>query len=135
MNLSALADLLDAHGLRLLPGSFAVPVNLLVVLPDSSVAHFTARGTTLRLAIHEPQALTSVVVAPDCGCGKHHAPSGPSRMTLRSDAVPVVERTIDGELAFGWTGHEAGLLRLTDAAAYFFELLAEVTTRELVGVT
>jgi hypothetical protein len=43
---------------------------------------------------------------------------------------------IDGELLFGWTRHEAGLLRLADSVPYFFDLLAALPQpeRALVGV-
>src|SRR5262245_27781614 len=126
MDISAFADLLASRGLRLLPGSYAVPVDVLVRLPDGAVARYTARGTTLRLAVHAPDALSSMVIAPECGCGRHHdivGPLGPARTALRAGAVALFERSIDGEVAFGWTGHEAGLLRLADAAPYFFELL------------
>lgn len=54
MNLSAFADLLASRGLRLLPSSHAVPVELLVQLPDATIARFTARGTMLRLRQYSP---------------------------------------------------------------------------------
>ena len=133
MNLPALADLLASRGLRLLPGSYAVPVELLVQLPDATIARFTAQGTTLRLRRYSPDALTAITIPAECGCGDHHPQTGPTRVTLSRYAVPTEERTIDGELLFGWQRHEAGLLRLADAATYFFELL-ETPDRELVGV-
>ncbi|MEV0800868.1 hypothetical protein AB0I34_24480 [Kribbella sp. NPDC050281] len=136
MNLPALADLLASRGLRLLPGSHAVPVELLVQLPDATLAQFTARGTTLRLRRFSPDALTAITIAAECGCGDHHPQSGPARVTLSRYAVPLDEHTLDGELHFGWQNHEAGLLRLPVAATHFFTLLdqADTPTRELVGV-
>ena len=110
MNLPAFADLLASHGLRLLPGSFAVPVELLVQLPDAMIARFTARGTTLRLRSYSPDAVTAVTIRAECGCGDHHPQTGPTRITLSRYAVPIDERIIDGELLFGWKSHEAGLL-------------------------
>ncbi|MBB6569321.1 hypothetical protein HPO96_11340 [Kribbella sandramycini] len=136
MNLPAFADLLASHGLRLLPGSHAVPVELLVELPDATIGHFTARGTTLRLTRYAPGALTAITIAAECGCGDHHPQTGPDRITLSRHAHPLSHHTLDGELLFGWRHHEAGLLRLPDAAPHLFTLLAELTTptRELVGV-
>jgi hypothetical protein len=134
MNLPAFADLLASRGLRLLPGSHAVPVELLVQLPDATIARFTARGTTLRLSRFSPDALTAITIAAECGCGDHHPQTGPARVTLSRYAVPLDEHTLDGELLFGWQRHEAGLLRLTDAATHFFTLLDQSQTRELVGV-
>ncbi|GAA1518303.1 hypothetical protein [Kribbella lupini] len=136
MNLSAFADLLASRGLRLLPGSHAVPVDLLVQLPDATIARFTARGRTLRLRQYAAEALTTITIPTECGCGDHHPQTGPNRVTLSAYAVPLAERLIDGELVFGWTGHEAGLLRLADAAPYFFDLLAALPQeqRTLVGV-
>jgi hypothetical protein len=141
MNLAAFADLLASRGLRLLPGSHAVPVELLVQLPDATIARFTARGTTLRLRLYAPDALTSVVIAAECGCGDHHPQTGPNRATLSAYAVPLAEHVIDGELLFGWQHHEAGLLRLPDAATHFFTLLTHLPAppqhaepRTLVGV-
>ena len=136
MNLPAFADLLASRGLRLLPGSHAVPVELLVQLPDATIARFTARGTTLQLQRYAPDALTAITIAAECGCGDHHPQTGPARVTLSRYAVPTDERTIDGELLFGWQHHEAGLLRLTDAATHIFTLLEDLLapTRELVGV-
>lgn len=132
MDISAFADLLASRGLRLLPGSYAVPVDALIQLPDGTVAHFTARGTRIRLALHAPDSLSSIVIAPECGCGRHHEPTGAARTGLRTGAVPLVERSIDGAREFGWTGHEAGLLRLAGATDYFFLLLAQATT-DLAG--
>jgi hypothetical protein len=133
MNLPAFADLLASRGLRLLPGSFAVPVELLVQLPDATIGHFTAQGTTLRLRRYSPDALTTIAIPTECGCGDHHPQTGPIRVTLSRYAVPVEEHTIDGELQYGWQHHEAGLLRLADAVPHFFTLLAELHTRQLVG--
>jgi hypothetical protein len=126
MNLQAFAHLLASRGLRLLPGSHAVPVELLVQLPDATVARFTARGTTLRMSRYSPDALTTVTIAAECGCGDHHPQTGPTRVTLSRYAVPFDERTIDGELLFGWQSHEAGLLRLPDATTHFFTLLNQL---------
>jgi hypothetical protein len=123
MNLPAFADLLAFHGLRLLPGSHAVPVELLVQLPDAMIARFTARGTTLRLRSYSPDVLTAVTIPAECGCGDHHPQTGPTRITLSRYAVPIDERIIDGELLFGWQSHEAGLLTLLDTAPHFFALL------------
>ncbi|WP_432935367.1 hypothetical protein ACQPXM_20475 [Kribbella sp. CA-253562] len=136
MNLSALADLFTSHGLRLLPGSYAVPVDLLVQLPDATIVRFAARGRTLRLRQYAAGALTTVVIPTECGCGDHHPQTGPNRVTISAYAEPLAERVIDGELLFGWTRHEAGLLRLADAVPYFFDLLAALPQpeRTLVGV-
>ena len=137
MNLQAFADLLASHGLRLLPGSVAVPVDVLVQLPDATIVRFTARGTTLRLRQYAPEALTSVVIAAECGCGDHHPQAGPSRTTLSAYADPLAERVLDGELVFGWTHHEAGSLRLADATTHFFTLLdtlPSTASKTLVGV-
>ncbi|MFI5732869.1 hypothetical protein ACIA49_22320 [Kribbella sp. NPDC051587] len=136
MNLPAFADLLASRGLRLLPGSHAVPVELLVQLPDATIARFTARGTTLQLQHYPAEALTAITIAAECGCGDHHPQTGPARVALSRYAVPTDERIIDGELQFGWQHHEAGLLRLTDAATHFFTLLEtlQAPARQLVGV-
>ena len=123
MDLAAVSSLLLARGQRLLPGSHAVPVELLVALPGAAVARFTARGTTIRLALFAADALSEIVLPTECGCGQHHESAGPRRTWLRGDAVPVLERVIDGRAAFGWTGHEAGLLRPAEAVPYYFELL------------
>jgi hypothetical protein len=137
MTLQAFAELLASHGLRLLPGSYAVPVELLVQLPDATIARFTARGTTLRMSRYAADALTSITIAAECGCGDHHPQTGPTRVTLSAYAVPLEERVIDGELLFGWQHHEAGLLGLADAATHFFtllDILQSTPDRVLVGV-
>ena len=134
MNLPAFADLLASRGLRLLPGSHAVPVELLVQLPDATIVRFTAQGTTLRLRSYSPDALTTITIPAECGCGDHHPQAGPSRVTLSRYAVPLDERTIDGELEYGWRHHEAGLLHLADATTHFLTLLETLHTRTLVGV-
>ncbi|MEU4295014.1 hypothetical protein AB0E63_42905 [Kribbella sp. NPDC026596] len=136
MNLPAFADLLASRGLRLLPGSHAVPVELLVQLPDATIVRFTAQGATLRLRSYSPDALTTITIPAECGCGDHHPQTGPTRVTLSRYAVPSEERIIDGELLFGWQTHEAGLLPLPDAAPHFFTLLETLPTptRQLAGV-
>ena len=108
MDLSAFGDLLASRGLRLLPGSCAVPVELLVQLPDATIVKFTARGTTLRLRRYAAGALTSITIAAECGCGDHHPRTGPDRVTLSAYATPLEERILDGELEFGWARYEAG---------------------------
>ncbi|NUR98064.1 MAG: hypothetical protein HOV67_22770 [Kribbellaceae bacterium] len=132
MNLPALADLLASRGLRLLPGSYAVPVELLVQLPDATIVRFTARGTTLRLRSYSPDALTTITIPAECGCGDHHPQTGPARVAISRYAVPLTEHVVDGELEYGWRHHEAGLLRLADAAEYLFTLLDQLRTRELI---
>jgi hypothetical protein len=127
MELSVFADLLATRGQRLLPGSHVVPVDVLAEQPDGTIAHFTARGTTIRLALFDHDALASIVLSTDCGCGKYHEPAGLARTALRAGAEPLLERVIEGRLAFGWTSHEAGLLRLAEAAGYYFELLDMAT--------
>ncbi|WP_433002078.1 hypothetical protein [Kribbella sp. CA-294648] len=134
MNLASLADLLASRGLRLLPGSHTVPVELLVQLPDATIARFTARGTTLRLRHYSPDALTSIVIAAECGCGDHHPQTGPNRVTLSAFATPLSEHVLDGELLFGWTTHEAGALRLADAIPHFFTLLPFLTPARTLAV-
>jgi len=136
MNLPAFADLLASRDLRLLPGSYAVPVELLVQLPDATIAHFTARGTTLRLRRYSPDALTTVTIPAECGCGDHHPQTGPTRVALSRYAVPTEEHTIDGELLHGWHHHEAGLLTLAEVTPYFFTLLDRLPTfpRQLATV-
>ncbi len=133
MDLAAVSTLLATRGQRLLPGSHAVPVELLVALPDDRVARFTARGTTIRLALFAADALSEIVLPTECGCGQHHESAGPARTWLHRDAVPVVERIVDGRVAFGWTGYEAGLLRLADAVPYYFELLGMIELEPLVS--
>jgi hypothetical protein len=134
MYLADLADLLASHGLRLLPGSHPVPVELLVQLPDATIARFTTRGTTLRLRHYSPEALTSIVIAAECGCGDHHPKTGPDRVTLSAFATPLSEHVLDGELLFGWTHHEAGSLRLPDAIPHFFTLLPLLTPARTLAV-
>lgn len=137
MNLPALADLFASRGLRLLPGSYVVPVRLLVQLADATIVEFTARGTTLRLRRYAPGALTTITIPAECGCGDHHPQTGPARVTLSRYAVPLDERTLDGALEYGWQHHEAGRLPLAAATEHFFALLDTLTpepTRELVGV-
>ena len=133
MDLAAVSTLLATRGQRLLPGSHAVPVELLVALPDDTVARFTARGTTIRLAVFGTDALTRIVLPTACDCGQHPEYAGPARTWLRRNAVPAVERVIDGRAAFGWTGHEAGLLRLGDAVPFYDELLDMIALEPLVS--
>jgi hypothetical protein len=133
MNLPALADLLAFRGLHLLPGSYAVPVELLVQLPDATIVQFTARGTTLRLRSYRAEALTTITIPAECGCGDHHPQTGPARVTLSRYAVPLEELVVDGELEYGWQHHEAGLLKLADATTHFFALLDKLRSRDLVG--
>ncbi|MFF0268037.1 hypothetical protein [Kribbella sp. NPDC004536] len=132
MNLPALADLLASRGLRLLPGSHAVPVELLIQLPDATIVRFSARGTTLRLRSYSPDALTTITIPAECGCGDHHPQTGPSRVALSRYAVPLDEHVIDGELQYGWHHHEAGLLHLADATEHLFTLLDQLRTRDLI---
>ncbi|MDX2974393.1 hypothetical protein PWY87_26505 [Kribbella solani] len=128
MNLPALADLLASRGLRLLPGSYAVPVELLVQLPDATIAHFTARGTTLRLRTYAPDALTTITIPAECGCGDHHPQTGPTRVVLSRYATPLEKRTIHGGHTYNWHHHEAGLLPLPTATHHFLALLSTLPT-------
>jgi len=118
---------LRARGYDVLPASHAVPVSLW--LGDSAgdrVLHFVARGTRLRLAVHHPTDLTTLLLRAACDCAEHRQAGATGRVVLNPGASPLEIHEIDGAEVFGWRGHEAALLSLQETAGLFESLLARV---------
>lgn len=130
---------LDARGLTPLAPTTSVPVELYALLPDGRALHFRCRGTsvTLRLyaaadvalavGVREP-VLPQLPVAGErwvaLADALHtvHTPDRPARAVFTS--APIASAAIDGRERFGWTSHEAGLLRGTESLPLLDELLA-----------
>jgi hypothetical protein len=123
---------LGARGYDVLPASHAVPLSLWLRHRDpldGRVLHFRARGTRLRLAVHEPSDLTVLILRAACDCEEHRQAGGTGRVVLNPGAVALEVHELDGAPAFGWTGHEAALLTVPEAAGIFESLLARVSHR------
>ena len=126
-----------AHrGLTPLAPTTAVPVELYALLPDGRALHFRCRGTSVTLRLYaatdvalavgvRETVLTELPVAGEVWVplsAAPHSPDRPARAVFT--AAPVASVAIDGRDRFGWTSHEAGLLRGTDALPLLDELLA-----------
>lgn len=123
---------LAARGFVVLPSSHAVPVSLWLRDGDAMegrVLHFDARGTRLRLAVHRPSDLTTLILRAACDCAEHRQAGATGRVVLNPGAEPLELHELDGASVFGWRGHEAALLPLQDAAGIFESLLARATHR------
>ncbi len=117
---------LTARGYAVLPTSHAVPVSLWLRegdAPDARVLHFSARGTRLRLAAYRASDLTTLLLRAACDCAEHRQAGARGRVVLNPGTVPVEEHVLDGAQVFGWRGHEAALLPLTEAAGILESLL------------
>jgi hypothetical protein len=128
---------LSARGYAVLAASHAVPVSLWLLDPArEQVLHFTARGTRLRLAAYDRSDLTTLLLRAECDCEAHRQAGASSRTVLRPGALPQEEHVLDGGQVFGWTGHEAALLPLEQAAGILESLLARlaVATHEAAPV-
>jgi hypothetical protein len=125
---------LTARGFAVLPSSHAVPVSLWLRDGDpidGRVLHFAARGTRLRLAVHEPSDLTTVILRAACDCEEHRQAGAAGRVVLNPGAAPREVHELDGASVFGWRGHEAALLPVQDAAGIFESLLARLSDTAL----
>ncbi len=116
-----------------LPASTSVPVELYALLADGRALHFRARGTSVTLRLY---AASDVVLAvavdepvlthlPVTGEVWHPLGSAVGHVAARAVVVaePLAVATIDGRERFGWTSHEAGLLRGVEALPLLDELL------------
>lgn len=125
---------LDLRGLTPLAPTTSVPVELYALLPDGRALHFRCRGTSVTLAVYaaadvalavavrEP-VLTELPVTGEVWVPLAEAPATAGARAVFT-AAPVASAAIDGRERFGWTSHEAGLLRGTDALPVLDELLA-----------
>ena len=120
---------LSTRGYRVLPTSHAVPVSLWLRDGDpltERVLHFAARGTRLRLVAYRPTDLTTLILRAACDCAEHREAGATGRVVLNPGARPLEVHELDGARVFGWTGHEAGLLPLQEAAGILESLLARL---------
>ena len=92
----------------------------------SRVLHFGARGTRLRLAAYRPSDLTTLILRAACDCEEHRLAGATGRVMLNPGAVPLEVHELDGAEVFGWTGHEAALLPLQEAAGILESLLTRL---------
>jgi hypothetical protein len=127
------ADLLASQGLRVLPQSHFVPIDAWLVDPrsPSRLLRLVARGTRVRLMVHETSDLTTMLVRAECDCEEHRQAGAAGRPTLRPGAHPLVELTYDGAQRAGWSGVAAGRLRPDQAAPVLDELLRALHQRDL----
>ena len=116
---------LSARGYGVLPTSHAVPVSLWL-RDDDRVLHFGARGTRLRLVAYRPSDLTTLILRAACDCAEHRQAGATGRVVLNPGAEPLEVHGLDGARVFGWTGHEAALLPLQEAAGILESLLARL---------
>ncbi len=131
-DLRAWSRALHARGLRVLPQSTAVPVE--VWLRDErtgqdDLLHLRARGTTVALTRYDAQDLAAVILRSECDCESHRTAGAAIRPTLVPGARPVARAVYDGRREAGWTGVEAGLLRLSGVATFFELRLPSVRRR------
>jgi hypothetical protein len=124
---------LSARGYGVLPTSHAVPVSLWLREGDpisGRVLHFTARGTRLRLTVHRPSDLTTLLLRAACDCAEHRQAGARGRVVVNPGAEPVEVHELDGARVFGWRGHEAALLPLLETAGILESLLARLPRLE-----
>ncbi|MCK9893130.1 hypothetical protein [Frankia sp. AgB32] len=138
MSFKAWMTRLRADGHLVCPASSAVPVDVRSVRRDGVGLHFRCRGTAVRLAAYRPgRTAWQVCVRDEAWCPEEelqlwaHRPleSSPPPTGARlafPGAQPDQVIVIDGAKAYGWTSHEAGLLRPADAAALFDRLAADL---------
>ncbi|EIV95511.1 hypothetical protein [Frankia sp. QA3] len=150
MSFKAWMARLRDEGYLVCPGNSAVPVEIRGVRPDGVGLHFRCRGTSVRLAVYRPgRAAWQVAVRDEGWCPEealqlwvHRPLDGPpppaeARLAFPGDGGPDQELVVDGARAWGWSRHEAGLLRPTAAAYLFDHLLATLTgsgAQEALGI-
>lgn len=121
--------------------SAAVPIELYALLPGDRVLHLRCRGTTVTLCLFpgaDVRVAVPVVepVRPELAMqGECRLPltvarellerrDSRARLVVEPDAAPLAVAAVDGAARYGWSGHEAGLLRPAQVAPLFDELLA-----------
>ncbi len=135
-DLAAWGRVLGARGLQLLPTSRAVPVDAWVRAPvgravgRAELLHLRARGTRVTLRSYDPADLAAVILRSECDCESHRTAGAAYRTSLVPGAVPGAEVVYDGAAEAGWTGVEAGLLRVDGAAALFEVLLPRLRAEQ-----
>jgi hypothetical protein len=136
MTLTDWIDELARRGISVLPPTTAVPVELYAALPDGRGLHFRCRGTQVTLRIFAPESVRLAVPVRESTptelplltevwlplAGAQVVERGGVRVVLAGD--PVASAAVDGVQRFGWSGYEAGLLRVAEAQPLFEELLA-----------
>lgn len=128
---------LTTAGHRICPASTRVPLELCGLRPDGTGMHFRCRGTRATLSLYAPgRARWQVRVFDPSWTPEEtlaiwerrpytrweEAPPH-SRLVFDDAERPDVHVVYDGARERGWTGHEAGLLRVDEGAALFEHLL------------
>ncbi len=128
LHASSWADVLSARGLRVLPHSRFVPLDVWLVDPrdPSQLLHLLARGTRVRLAVYDRSDLTTLLLRAECDCEEHRLAGASGRPALRPGVTPVAEAVYDGAVRAGWSGIAAGLLRTEEVAPILDELYLEL---------
>jgi hypothetical protein len=129
---------LAVRGIAVLPPTTAVPVELYASLPDGRGLRFRCRGTRVTLQLFDAMAVQLAVPVREATptelplMTEVRLPLAGARVMERqlvrvvlTDA-PVDSAVLDGAERFGWSGYEAGLLRVPQAKPLFEELLARL---------
>ena len=117
------SEQLRSRGLLVLPQSHPVPVDLWVRDAAGAVLHLRARGTRVVLRRYDASALATVLLRAECDCAEHRTAGAAGRVVLTPGAQPLAEAVHDGAREAGWTGVDAGRLRVPEAAELFDVLL------------
>jgi hypothetical protein len=127
---------LKHHGITLLPGSSTVPVEVYGLLPDGTALHFRCRGTSVTLRLYDAADVsvavgvrepvrTELPVTGEVWLAPADVLASAGGRTVLTGA-PLAEAVLDGRERFGWTAHEAGLLRPAAAVPLLLELLDDL---------
>lgn len=124
---------LTARGFAVLSPSHAVPVSLWLGAGDR-VLHFSARGTRLRLTAYDRSDLTHLLLRSECDCEEHRLAGAAGRMVINPGAKQTAEVVFDGAATLGWTGHQAAVLPLAEAAGILEALLQQLPDQLAIPV-
>lgn len=119
-------SILATRGLRVLPQSHLVPVDVWLASESGLRLHLTGRGPRVRLSAYATSDLTVLAVRSECDCRSHRDAGAAERVVLRPGAVPTVEALYDGAARHGWSGVEAGRLRVPELVPVLAVLLDEL---------
>lgn len=120
---------LSSRGLTVVPPSHPVPIMLWILRSTGGALHFVCRGTHATLHAYADSDIVFRRRTPACGCGCGRLAGDsdvPPRLTVLPGARPAGVARFDGAERLGWTGYEAGLLRVADGAVLFDRLLGEL---------